>query len=173
MFARLTALLLVAFAVAFSMPAMAQSAPKIAVVDFQSAIQQTKEGQAAQKKLDATFAQKKASLDQLEAQLRQMKADYDKQASILSDTARKAKEQELMNANSQYQQAYAQSEQDMQSMYNQTMQNLLDKLKMITTQVGKEKGYTLVIEKAAVVFAVDGIDITSEVVKRYDASTGG
>ena len=173
MFARLTALLLVAFAVAFSMPAMAQAVPKIAVVDFQSAIQQTKEGQAAQKKLDAAFAQKKASLDQLETQLRQMKADYDKQSSILSDTARKAKEQELMNANSQYQQAYAQSEQDMQTMYNQTMQNLLDKLKMITTQVSKEKGYTLVIEKSAVVFASDGIDITSEVVKRYDASTGG
>lgn len=173
MFAKFTALLLMAFAMAFSTPALAQAAPKIAVVDFQSAIQQTKEGQAAQKKLDATFQQKKTGLDQFEAQLRQMKTDYDKQASILSDTARKAKEQELMQAQQQYQQAYMQSEQDMQAMYGQLMQSLLDKMKMICTQIGKEKGYTLIIEKGAVVFSMDSIDITSELVKRYDASTGG
>lgn len=173
MFRRLFALLLLAVAMSFASPAMAQAAPKIAVVDFQSAIQQTKEGQAAQKKLDAAFQQKKTAIDQMEGQLRQMKADYDKQASILSDSARKAKEQEMMTLQAQYQQAYLQSEQDMQALYGQLMQNLLDKMKMIVTQIGKEKGYTLIIEKGAVVYSMDSIDLTAELVKRYDASTGG
>lgn len=173
MLARLTALLLMVFAMTFASPAMAQSAAKIGVVDFQSAIQQTKEGQAAQKKLDNAYQQKKNAIAALETQLRQMQSDYEKQASILADSARKAKEQELLAAQSQYQQAYQQSEQEMQALYGQLMQNLLDKMKMICTQIGKEKGYTLIIEKGAVVFSTDAVDLTSELVKRYDSSTGG
>ena len=160
MLARLASLLMMVFAMTFASPALAQSAAKIGVVDFQSAIQQTKEGQAAQKKLDTAYQQKKTAID------------YKKQASILADSARKAKEQELLAAQSQYQQAYQQSEQEMQALYGQLMQNLLDKMKMICTQIGKEKGYTLIIEKGAVVFSTDAIDLTSELVKRYDSSTG-
>lgn len=172
MLSRFAALLMMVFAMAFGSPAMAQSASKIGVVDFQAAIQQTKEGQAAQKKLDAAYQQKKTAIAAMENQLRQMQSDYEKQASILADSARKAKEQELMSAQAQYQQAYQQSEQEMQALYGQLMQNLLDKMKMICTQIGKEKGYTLIIEKGAVVFSTDAIDLTAELVKRYDSSTG-
>ena len=171
MLARLASLLMMVFAMTFASPALAQSAAKIGVVDFQSAIQQTKEGQAAQKKLDTAYQQKKTAIAAMETQLRQMQSDYEKQASILADSARKAKEQELLAAQSQYQQAYQQSEQEMQALYGQLMQNLLDKMKMICTQIGKEKGYTLIIEKGAVVFSTDAIDLTSELVKRYDSST--
>ena len=172
MLARLASLLMMVFAMTFASPALAQSAAKIGVVDFQSAIQQTKEGQAAQKKLDTAYQQKKTAIAAMETQLRQMQSDYEKQASILADSARKAKEQELLAAQSQYQQAYQQSEQEMQALYGQLMQNLLDKMKMICTQIGKEKGYTLIIEKGAVVFSTDAIDLTSELFKRYDSSTG-
>ena len=172
MLARLASLLMMVFAMTFASPALAQSAAKIGVVDFQSAIQQTKEGQAAHKKLDTAYQQKKTAIAAMETQLRQMQSDYEKQASILADSARKAKEQELLAAQSQYQQAYQQSEQEMQALYGQLMQNLLDKMKMICTQIGKEKGYTLIIEKGAVVFSTDAIDLTSELVKRYDSSTG-
>ena len=172
MLARLASLLMMVFAMTFASPALAQATAKIGVVDFQSAIQQTKEGQAAQKKLDTAYQQKKTAIAAMETQLRQMQSDYEKQASILADSARKAKEQELLAAQSQYQQAYQQSEQEMQALYGQLMQNLLDKMKMICTQIGKEKGYTLIIEKGAVVFSTDAIDLTSELVKRYDSSTG-
>ena len=130
MLARLAALLMMVFAMTFASPALAQATAKIGVVDFQSAIQQTKEGQAAQKKLDTAYQQKKTAIAALENQLRQMQPDYEKQASILADSARKAKEQELLAAQSQYQQAYQQSEQEMQALYGQLMQNLLDKMKM-------------------------------------------
>ena len=133
MLARLASLLMMVFAMTFASPALAQSAAKIGVVDFQSAIQQTKEGQAAQKKLDTAYQQKKTAIAAMETQLRQMQSDYEKQASILADSARKAKEQELLAAQSQYQQAYQQSEQEMQALYGQLMQNLLDKMKMIAT----------------------------------------
>lgn len=173
MFQRLFAYLMLAVALAVAAPAYAQSATKVGVVDFQTAIQQTKEGQAAQKKLDAAYQAKKNSIDQMENKLRQLKADYDKQASLLSDSARQAKEQELMNLQATYQQTYAQSEQEMQALYGQMMEDLLAKMKMICTQIGKEKGYTLIIEKGAVVYSQDAIDLTTELVKRYDAATPG
>lgn len=173
MLVRFFALLMLAVSMAFATPALAQTATKIGVVDFQSALQQTKEGQAAQKKLDAAFAQKKAAIDAMETKLRALTTDYQKQASILADAARQAKETEIGQLQGQYQQSYAQSEQEMQQLYGQLMQNLLDKMKMITTQIGKEKGYTLIIEKSAVVYSQDAIDLTGELVKRYDAANGG
>ena len=172
MLARLASLLMMVFAMTFASPALTQSAAKIGVVDFQSAIQQTKEGQAAQKKLDTAYQQKKTAIAAMETQLRQMQSDYEKQASILADSARKAKEQELLAAQSQYQQAYQQSEQEMQALYGQLMQNLLDKMKMICTQIGmpalRVSGLYLALVTLMLAAGVE----TLELGKRYDSSTG-
>jgi Skp family chaperone for outer membrane proteins len=49
-------------------------------------------------------------------------------------------------------------------------------MKVIAEQIGKEKGYTLVLEvsQGAVVYAGPGsTDITAELIKRYDAAYPG
>lgn len=175
MLVRLFALLAVCLSLFAATPAYAQSAQKIGVVDFQSALEQVKEGVAARTKLESMFKEKKAAIDQMETRLRALKDSYDKQAMLLSDDARKAKENELMQANAAYQQAYAQSEGEMQQLYGQLMEGLISKMQTITQTIGKEKGYTLIFEKneGGVVFSVDAIDLTAELVKRYDAANGG
>ena len=177
MLARLFAFLAVAIALTVSSPAMAQAtaAPKIAVVDFQAAMDQVKDGAVAKQKLDAAFRERKAQLDAMETKLRNMKDDYDKTASILADSARKQKENDMMQLQQAYQQAYMQSEQDMQTLHTTLTGGLIEKMTDICEAIGKEKGYTMILERneGGVLYAQGAIDITPELVKRYDAAHGG
>ena len=112
----------------------------------------------------------------MEKKIQAMSDEYEKQALILSDSAKKAKEQEIMAAQATYQQTYMQSEQEMQAAYQGLMESLIGKMKVIAEQIGKEKGYTLVLEvsQGAVVYAGPGsTDITAELIKRYDAAYPG
>jgi outer membrane protein len=123
MFQRLALFVALLFVAA---PAVAADGPKVAVVDFQKALQSVQDGERAKKKMDDAMKEKQASIKQLETQLRTMKDEYDKQSLILSEAARKQKEQEFMNLQMQYQQTAQQSEQEMQELYAQLMDGLLD-----------------------------------------------
>jgi hypothetical protein len=109
---------------------------------------------------------KQANIKTMETQLKTMKDEYDKQSLILSEAARKQKEQEFMNAQMQYQQAAQQSEQEMQQMYVQLMEGLLAKMRAIAGEIGKEKGYDLILETSAggVVYWGATLDITPDLI---------
>jgi outer membrane protein len=168
MFQRLALFVALLFVAA---PAVAAEGPKVAVVDFQKALDSVADGEAARKKLDAAMKEKQASIKTLETQLKGMKDEYDKQSLILSEAARKQKEQEFMNAQMQYQQTAQQSEAEMQQMYVQLMEGLLAKMRAIASEIGKEKGYDLILETSAggVVYWGSALDITQELITRYNA----
>jgi outer membrane protein len=170
MFQRIAVLLAL---LALSIPAFAQ-APKVAVVDFQKALDSVQDGEAARAKLNSMMQQKQTQIETMETRLRAMKDEYDKQALILSDAARRQKEQEMMSLQSQYQQAYMQSEGEMQQLYVQLMEGLLTRMRKIAAEIGKEKGYDFVLEvnEGGIVYFAAAHDITAELIKRYNAGAG-
>lgn len=160
---------------AFVCPLVAPSAHaaelKIATVDYQRALENVAEGESARKRLEAMFQSKKVAIDKMKSTFDAMQADYQKQAMLLSDAARKEKEDAINLAGMQFQQAYAQSEGEMQQAYQGAMETLITKMKQITTGIATERAYTLVIEinEGGVVYASPTIDITDELIKRYNA----
>ena len=90
----------------FSGTAFAQSA-KIGVVDFTRAINETNEGKAAQTRLDSMVAGKKAELEQMEASLQALAAEYQAKGPTLSAEARQGYEQRLYQGQGQLQQSAA------------------------------------------------------------------
>ena len=160
------------------MPALsspAQAEVKLAVVDFQEAINQVRDGASAKGRLEGMFAAKKQAIEDMERRLIALQEDYQKQAMVLSDSARQAKEQEILNLEAQYKQVYMQSEQEMQAAYAKEMEALIGRMQVIVEGIGQERGYTVVLEKTegGVVWSPTSVDITAEVVKRYDAKHGG
>jgi len=158
-------------AAALSLFSLPSSAGGIAIVDFQSAINEVAEGEAARQEIDALFQQKQAAISNLEATIQTKMDEYEKQRLILSDAARATKEQELMQLQSQYQQIAMQGESEMQALYTQKMEGLITKMRVISEQIGQEKGYDLVLEltESGIVYQGAGvIDITPELIKRYD-----
>ena len=173
---RLARVLLASLVLAAS-PALvpALSSPAHAEVTVQDAMNKVKDGTSAKTRLEGMFAAKRKAIEDMEKKLMAMQQDYQKQAMVLSDAARQAKETEIMTLQQQYQQTYMQSEQEMQAAYAKEMEALIGRMQIIVEGIGAERGYTLVLERTegGVVWAPTAIDITAEVVKRYDAKHGG
>jgi outer membrane protein len=151
----------------FSGTAFAQSA-KIGVVDFTRAINETNEGKAAQTRLDSMVAGKKAELEQMEASLQALAAEYQAKGPTLSAEARQGYEQRLYQGQGQLQQSAAMNEQAMQAQYVQVMDTVFNSLKSHASAIGKAGGYTVILESSqgGVLFAKDGIDLTDQVIAR-------
>jgi Skp family chaperone for outer membrane proteins len=143
----------------------------IAVVDFQRAINEVKEGVTAKTKLDGMFQTKQQQLALQEQQLQQQASDYEQQKALLSAAARQEKEQVLMNAQMQLQQLAYQAESEMQQIYAQEMEGLIGKMREITETLGKEKDLDLILEQTESGLVYQGssvVDLTDTVIKLYD-----
>ena len=147
-------------------------AGKIAVVDFQRAVTETSEGKAAQTRLDTMYSSRKAEIDKMRGELERDVKDYQSRALILSEEARASTERELMTKQQRFEGLYTQYQEEMQQTYMTLLQDLSEKMKALTEKIAKEKSYDLVVDRVAVVtFGGETIDMTDELIKRYNAAT--
>ena len=142
----------------------------IAVVDFQRALTETKEGKAAQSKLDSLYETKKNEIDKMRSDFERSYQDYQGQKTILSNEARSAAEQKLMMQQQQFEQTYMQYQTEMQQTYAQMLQGLDTKMRALTQKIAKERGYDVVLDNSVVVYS-GGVtkDITDALISRYNA----
>ena len=176
--------MLIALLGAFALhsPDAAAADEKIAVVDFQKALDTVKEGENARTKLEGMAEQKRKQIEQMEAGLKAKAAELEKQAVILSEDALMQKQRALYEEQMQFQQVYMQSEQEMQMAYAQVMDELVQKMIKICTKIGQERGFTLILETGqqgvlmgagGVIYAGGASDITGELITRYNAQNPG
>ena len=159
--------LVVVLALVVSAPALAA---KVAVVDFQRAVQETTEGKAAQSKLDTMYSTRKAEIDKLRADFEQQLKDYQARQMILSDDAKAQTERDLAAKQQRFEGLYSQYQQEMQQTYMSLLSDLDEKMRALTEKIAKEKTYDLVVDRAAVVYAGgETIDMTDDLIKRYNA----
>ncbi len=166
------------FAAPVASPIAAAADMKVGVVDLQRALNEVREGELAQARLKGMYDAKLASLKQMEADLQARAAEFEKQSAILSEAARQAKQNELMQQQMVFQQTYMQAEGEMQQELAQMTQTLVTKMKAVAAEIGKERGYTMILDVGGaegfnVVYHQDGMDLTTELIKRYDAQSGG
>ena len=144
---------------------------KIAVVDFDQASQVVTEGAQIQKELGDLQRSRESRIKDMETQIMGMRAEYEKQQMILSEDTRRKKESEIMQATNEYQQAVVAAQQEMQQAYQTKVSALFQKMSAVCEEIGKEKGYSLILEvsQGGVVYSGSAEDITDELVKRFNA----
>jgi outer membrane protein len=164
--------LLLALPLFFAIPARAQSV-KIGFVDVQRAYQEVEEGKSVRTRLQQELAQKRSDLDQRRSNLEKMKADYDKQAPVLSDDAKRKKQEELQKAFLEAQQGAQQMQEELQGKEQEAMLGINKRLQQIVNEIVDRENFNYVIDKAALLYAPAASDITNEVVRRYNDRFGG
>ena len=124
------ALFALALAVLALLPAEAYAQAKIAVIDFQAALEKVNEGKLVQARLEGIYNEKRAQLGKMEQQLVTMQEEFQKQAAVLSDEAKRQKQQEFMTKQGQFEQMVMASEQEFQMAYQKEMEGLITKMKV-------------------------------------------
>lgn len=152
--------------------AAASASPKILTVDYSRAIQEIEEGKAAQARLDKMYEGKKAEIEQMENDIRALQQEYQSKASLLTDAAKQDYEKRLYEMQYKYQELYANADMQMQQAYVSAMERLMTGLKEVAAEVGRERNVDLVIEvsQGSVLYSRAEMDITDEVIKRYNAT---
>lgn len=142
----------------------------IAVVDFQRAVQETNEGKSAQRQLEGMYESRKTELENMQVQLEKELKDLEARAVMLSEEAKRRAMADLQQKNADFQQKYMQYQQEFQQQYAALLQGLDTKMRTVTQTIAKEKGYDIVIDKAAAVYAGPGVtDMTDILIQRYNA----
>ncbi len=163
-----TAITIALLSLTLAAPASAQ-ALKIAVVDLQKALNDVEEGKRAKANLETQMEQARLKLEKEKAEIEQMRDELQAQAVMLSESALREKEAAFNVRAAAFQQSMLETQQTMALLEQELTGALLVKLTDMAAVIGKEKGYTLVLEKTAVLYNIDGMDITSDVVTRYNA----
>jgi outer membrane protein len=160
-------LIAVLIALSLATPALAGA---IAIVDFQRAVNETHEGKNAQQKLESGYAARKGQIEKQRLELEGSIREYETKKLILNEEARRAVETDIMTRQQRLQQDLVRYEQEMQQQYMNLVQQLDTKMRNLSGVIAKEKGYDLVLDKQAVVFAGAGtVDMTTDLITRYNS----
>ena len=144
---------------------------KIAYVDLQKALNLSKAGVQAKSEINDLVKKYEAEFKGKQDELLKMKADLDKQASLLSEAARTEKEREYQKNVVEIQRFQKDVKDELQLKDTEHTKRILNELFEILQKIGKDGGYTLILEKneGAVIYADNSIDVTDALIKAYDA----
>jgi outer membrane protein len=144
---------------------------KIGYVDVQRVLSESKKGQEAKAKIEARSKELDRQFQQMQQELNSLREEIEKKGSLMSETALKEKQKQFNQKRRQLEQFVSDSQQELQEMERKAVAEILKDVESIIANIGKSKGYTLILEKqrSFILYAPPEIDLTNEVIKALDA----
>jgi len=155
---------------AFAAAARAQL--KLAYVDVQRAIQETEEGKAARGRLKSEFDQRRSQIDKKSSDLEKMQQEYEKQLPVLSEDAKRKKQEEFQKARMEARTSAGDLQEAMTRQEQQAMANILQRIQQVVAEIAERESLNFVMDKGTLLYAPPSGDITNEVVRRYNDKFG-
>lgn len=157
----------------FSLTQLAQAAPDLSVayVDIQKALETSRAGSKAQKEYQGEIKKAQDKIRAKKQQLEDKQAAFLKQKDSLNTEARVQREEEVVNLEKDLKRSLEDAQDNLQRTNAVLLKDLITDLRTVVSDVGKEKGYTIIFERSGngVLYADNSIDITNVVVERFDA----
>jgi Skp family chaperone for outer membrane proteins len=162
---------LIALAIAMGAgPARAQPVPPpvIIIVDITQILRESKAAKDIQGQIDQQTSGYSKEVAQQENELQKMRDELERQRTILAPDAFSAKTREFQQRFDALDRNVQAKRQGLQQSFNDAMSKVESAALQIIADIAKERGATLVLAKAAVMFEADGLDITAEAISRLD-----
>jgi outer membrane protein len=172
-----TSFVLPALGLALVISAGAQSPAKVGVINIQSAIVSTKDGQKAANEIQTRFNPKKTELDKRQSDIGQLQDQLNRGRNTLSEDARNKLvrdiDQKTKSLTRDTEDARAELDQDEQKIMNE----LGGRIMAVIDKYAKDNGYTLILDVSSpqtpVLYASNTIDITKDIIDLYDRNAPG
>ena len=151
-------------------PALAEL--KIGTVDLQKALNTSKAGVAAKAEISEKVKKLEAEFKTKQDNLLKLKTELEKQSLLLSDSAKADKERDYQQEVKELQRFQKDAKDELQQRDAEHTKRIINELLGILQKIGKDGGYTLIIEKnqGGLVYADMTVDLTDQLIKAYDAA---
>ncbi len=139
---------------------------KLAMVDLQRVLGETKHGKRSKRKLELELKAKQQELDKTRAQLEAEVAKLQR----LSGAALQKGQQRLQQESVQWQQEAMKFEADLSQQEAAMLDEIYGNVAAIVKKIAKEQAIDLVLvrDQMTVLYVESSLDITPEVIKRYE-----
>jgi outer membrane protein len=144
----------------------------IGVFDLQKCLNDSKKGKQARTNLENQFKKMQTDLKSKEDEIAKLSSELRKMVETKSGNqdAMRKKDEDLKKKVNAYQEQLNKYNDDMRKQEENSLKPLVDKAVAAAGDLGRQRGYMLVLEvqQAGVIYALDGMDLTPEIIKVVD-----
>jgi len=155
----------------------AQSAPvasasKVGVLNIQAAIANTAEGKKVFADLQSKYQPRQQELQRLQQEIQAIQDQLTKQGPALSDEEQGRLSREVEEKNTQLKRSAEDAQNDFNHDRDDAINRIGQKMVQVIKQYAAQNGFTLVLDSGQIpiYYAAPELDITQEIVKRFDAA---
>jgi outer membrane protein len=147
---------------------------KIGVIDMQSALLSTSDGQKAVAELKAKFAPKEQEFQKRQQELAAKQEQFRKTENTISDEAKAALARDIDAATKNLQRDTDDARQDVEQEQQKVLNELGQKMMQVLNKYANEKQFTMVMDVSGqpnnILFASNAIEITRDIIAMYNAA---
>jgi outer membrane protein len=146
------------------------TANKIAFVDVQRVLARSAGGAVAREQMEKERAVMQKQVDGHRVEIEKLKEELEKKGQLLSADARKEKQDALERGVRDVRRLVDDLQKELQKKEQELLGKVLRDLDGVIQKVGKEKGYTLIVERkqGGIVYGAAEADLTDEIIRLYD-----
>jgi Skp family chaperone for outer membrane proteins len=158
------------FVLALAATGFAQA--KVGVIDSQAVLEKSAEGKRVLARLTETDKQNQAAISKLDDEIRQIQTKLNTQAITLTEDAVAQLRTDLDRKNTDRKRKAEDAYTGMQELTQRLFAKVQEELMPIVQQIGKERAIDVILDakNSGAVYWSPAIDLTADVIKRYDAS---
>jgi outer membrane protein len=147
---------------------------KVAYVVLQRIANESADGRVATTRIQALQQKKAAELNEKSKQLTGMQQKLEKEGSVMNASAAAELQKNIEKLNVEVQRFTQDAQAEVQELQQQLQQEFQQRLEPVLSQVATEMGLQFVFNgpDAGLVWADSALDISAEVIKKLDASSG-
>jgi outer membrane protein len=142
--------------------------PVILIVDLQQILQDAKAAKGVQAIINQEYSSYTKEVAQQEDELQKSRTELERQRTILAPDAFNTRARDLQQRYDELGQVVQGRRQALQQSLNEAMLQVKNAALTVIADIVKERKANIVIEKQAVVFEAEGMDVTADAVARLD-----
>jgi outer membrane protein len=156
----------------FSSSAFAQPI-KFAVVDVQRAVMETEDGLRAQATLKKFFDKRQQELDAKQTELQKQREEIEKQSKVISQQALQKRMEDWQKQMLELQTVFVEYNKELQKKQGELTQPIYGKIMGLLRRLATQDGYDAILEKQAVPYMRNDLDLTDKVIQMYNGGAPG
>jgi outer membrane protein len=161
-----------ALALALAPAAVRAAEVKLGYVDLQRALEEIEEGKGAKAQLKKEFDEKQKQLDQRTDEVKRLDADFQKQSLVMAPDAKAAKAAEIDRKKVEVQQFFVGLQQELANREREVTRGIFDKMIGMVRELAEAESFTMVLDRNTVLYAPASLDVTNELVRKYNSRFG-
>jgi Skp family chaperone for outer membrane proteins len=142
--------------------------PSILIVDMQQILQESKAAKEVQGVLNKQYGAYSKEVAQQEDELRKGGAELERQRTVLNAEVYNSRASELQQRYDELSKSVQARRQALQQSLNEAMGKVRSAALEVVADILKERKANLALEKQAVVYEAEGMDVTAEAIARLD-----